>query len=331
MEMKRVLALTSCLIASTAIAQTDQPNAAQVTKAPAYAAHVDCSSQQVPATIILDKKQMVVGLSNATAFVKSAIDAAQCQIGQSAPRFLLTNVDIDLQTVTDEDGNIEVLFIGGLAGEADKTTTADTDFTYSVPTPGNYPRLAHNSIIDAIKAWFNPSKVPKPQNLAALITKAVTQLQDNATAFPALSQHQVKVSLKFAFLKDLTIEAEPKLGSVGVTAKWKYSSTATQTLTLTFADQTPTVSMSVSPSTHAAAGHYDFTVTAIPPSGFAGPVQGNISFLDGTTLLTTVQLQNGVAIVSAFPLDKGVHTLFAVYSGTLLDIVASSTTVQIVP
>lgn len=323
------LLVVFCLDLSATMAQTPQPAAAS--EVAHSAVQVDCSTKQIPATISLDKKQMTIGLTQATAYAKNAIDAAQCEIGTSARRFLLTNVDLDLQTVTDSDGTLEVLFIGGLAGELDRTTTADTDFTYSVPTPGNYPREAHSEILDAIKAWFHPEKAPKPQNLAALITKAVTQLQDNAAMFPALSQHQVKVSLKFAFLKDATIEAEPKIGSVGVTAKWKYSNTYTQTITLTFADQTPTITLNVAASAKLPAGHYDLTATALPPSGFPGPVDGAITFLDGTTPLQSVTLKNGVASLPGTSLISGVHTLSAVYSGSLLDTAASSASIQIVP
>ena len=314
---------------STAMAQSPAP--AATSHAAQSAVQVDCSTKRLPATISLDKKQMTIGLTQATAYVKNAIDAAQCEIGTSARRFLLTNVDIDLQTVTDADGTLEVLFIGGLAGELDRTTTADTDFAYSVPTPGNYPLEAHSEILDAIKAWFHPEQAPKPQNLAALITKAVTQLQENAAMFPALSQHQVKVSLKFAFLKDATIEAEPKIGSVGVTAKWKYSNTYTQTITLTFADQTPTITLNVATSAQLPTGRYDLTATALPPSGFPGPVDGTITFLDGTTALQSVNLKNGIAILPGKSLTSGVHTLTAVYSGSLLDSAASSASIQIVP
>jgi hypothetical protein len=291
---------------------------------------VDCAAKKIPATVSLDKKQMTIGLTQATVYVTNAIDAAQCEIGASAPRFLLTNVDIDLQSVTDSDGTLEVLFIGGLAGELDKTTTADTDFTYSVPAPGNYPLEARNAIIDVIKSWLHPSQAPKSQNLAALITQAVRQLEENKAMFPALSQHQVKVSLKFAFLKDATIEAEPKIGSVGVTAKWKYSQTYIQTMTLTFADQTPTVTLNVAASKFPV-GHYDLTATALPPSGFPGPVVGTITFVDGTVPIQSVSLQNGVAVLAGTSLASGVHTLSAIYSGTLLDRAASSATIQIVP
>jgi hypothetical protein len=301
--------------------------AAQTTVPPQHAtvlAKVDCSTAARPTLINLnDPKKNTVALQDAVSFVIAALNQATCQMGNTPSRFVLSTADIDLQTLRDTDGTLEVVFIGGLAGELDKSTTSELDFTYSVPAPINVPAL-HEEFL------FRRKKVGPAEHLAALIEGAMSQLQSNLNSFPSLSQHQVKVSMKFAFTKDGTVEAEPKLGSVGITAKLKLTSTETQTLTLTFADQVPIVTMSVSPSPAALGTLVNLVATVLPPVNSAEPVNGSIEFVDGLSSLQAVPVQNGIATYATSDLAKGVHTLSAVFKGDKFDNVASSATILIV-
>lgn len=285
---------------------------------------VDCSTAATPTLIKLnDPKKNTVALLDAVNFVIAALNQAKCQMANTPSRFVLTTADIDLQALRDNDKTLEVVFIGGLAGELDKSTTSELDFTYSVPTPINIPR-PHEELL------FRKKKVSPAENLAMLIEGAMSQLQSNLDSFPSLSQHQAKIIMKFAFTKDGTIEAEPKLGSVGITAKLKLTSTETQTLTLTFADQVPIVTLSVNPSPAAPGSPVSLIATALPPVNSASPVIGNIEFVDGITSLQTAPLQNGVATFVTSNLAKGVHTISAVFKGESFDSVASSTTILLV-
>ncbi len=51
-------------------------------------------------------------------------------------------------------------------------------------------------------------------------------------------------------------------------------------------------------------------------SAVVGPPTGEVKFYDGTTLLTTATLTNGVARFATSGLGQGTHSLLAVYGGS---------------
>lgn len=59
-------------------------------------------------------------------------------------------------------------------------------------------------------------------------------------------------------------------------------------------------------------------------SAVVGPPTGEVKFYDGTTLLTTMNLTNGVAEFNTSNLAQGTHTLSAVYGGSLTHLGSSS-------
>ena len=149
---------------------------------------------------------------------------------------------------------------------------------------------------------------------------------------PALSQHQIKVSIKFAVTKDGTLELEPKIGSVGIIAKFKRTDTATQTLTLTFADQVPVINLSSTASAPITTGvSVTLTATVAPPANSTVTPAGNVTFLDGNAVLGTQPLKNGFAALTVPSLGSGAHSITAVFGGDEhFDSTASSATVVVV-
>ena len=80
--------------------------------------------------------------------------------------------EFDFQTAKEKDGTLEVLFIGGLAGELDKTVTTETDFKYSVKKPTG-TKESHEY------AFHLPKEQTPEQALATAIVKALQQLDQN--------------------------------------------------------------------------------------------------------------------------------------------------------
>lgn len=108
---------------------------------------VNCPAPKSANTQILKSNKKFVNLAAATALVVDAINQAKCENYDPFARFQLTTADLDFQTLVDTDGTLEVLFIGGLAGELDKQVTSDSDFTYSVPTPVGAKPIAHEEML----------------------------------------------------------------------------------------------------------------------------------------------------------------------------------------
>lgn len=238
---------------------------------------------------------------------------------------------MDFQTLVDKDGTLEVVFIGGLAGELDKQVTSDSDFTYSVPTPvGVNPVDRTQMMIELVRK--PKRKVTPAKTLGEAIAAAMNQMAAGVGDLPALSQHQVKISIKYAFTKDGTLELEAKPYGVGVAFKYRKSVTTTQTLTLTFADQVPVVNLNVTPSSPIAEG-VSVTVIAsvVPPANSTVKPEGKVTFLDGNVSLGVRPLNNGFAGLIVPTLSSGVHSLTAVYgSDQRYDSVASTATVMVV-
>lgn len=164
-------------------------------------------------------------LADATRVAMAAVTSAQCQLGTDSKNFKLSTAEFDFQTATEKDGTLEVLFIGGLAGELDKTTTTEADFTYSVKKPA-VTKEAHEYSL-RLKA-LSPEQV-----LASAIVNAEQQLDQNPS-FEDLKDSKVGITITYAFKKDGTIELEPKFGSVSITGKVILTKTTTQKVTLTF-------------------------------------------------------------------------------------------------
>jgi hypothetical protein len=165
-------------------------------------------------------------LADATRIAMAAVTSAQCQIGSDSKSFKLTTAEFDFQAATEKDGTLEVLFIGGLAGELDQTVTAEADFTYTVEKPPTAKKTEDYAVL------FHKSPTPE-QALANAIISAKKQLDGNPS-FGDLKHAKVAITITYAFKKDGTLELEPKFGSVGVTAKDITTKTTTQKLTLTF-------------------------------------------------------------------------------------------------
>jgi hypothetical protein len=73
-----------------------------------------------------------------------------------------------------------------------------------------------------------------------------------------------------------------------------------------------------------------FTAVIVPNAPGTGTPTGSVSFYDGTVLLYTVQLMDGVATYSTAELSAGSHTIKAVYSGDADFIGSSSSLTQVV-
>jgi hypothetical protein len=156
----------------------------------------------------------------------AAVASAECQMGTDSKTFRLTTAEFDFQTATEKDGTIEVLFIGGLASDLDKSITTEADFTYSVKKPAQTE--------EAHEYALHLSKAPTPeQALATAIVNAEQQLDQNPS-FEDLKDSKVAITITYAFKKDGTIELEPKFGSVSITGKVILTKTTTQKVTLTF-------------------------------------------------------------------------------------------------
>jgi hypothetical protein len=165
-------------------------------------------------------------LTDAARIAMAAVTSAQCQMGTDSTNFKLATAEFDFQTATEKDGTLEVLFVGGLAGELDKTVTTEADFTYSVKKPAQ-TKEAHEYALHLPKA-------PTPeQTLAGAIVNAQKQLDQNPS-FEDLKDAKVAITITYAFKKDGTIELEPKFGSVSITGKVILTKTTTQKITLTF-------------------------------------------------------------------------------------------------
>jgi hypothetical protein len=278
---------------------------------------------------VLDKNKGTIKLGDAISAVQSAVNSAKCANYDPNGRFQLISADMDFQQEKDEDGNLEVLFIGGVAGEKEKQTILDTDFTYTVPivvnldTTHSEKLMSLHIVAGAAKAQdAKPNEVSAatsdPKDLGVAIAAAIAQLNTNVTGLPTLSQHQVKVSLKFVFTVDGTLELEPKIGSVGVTAKYKHTAIATQNLTLTFADSAPAVSLAFTPTPSLVGKPIALTVTAVSAVNPTRHVSGTVNFIvDGDVYKTggaplVAHLVNGIstdgAITFAAP---GTHVISA--------------------
>ena len=83
-------------------------------------------------------------------------------------------------------------------------------------------------------------------------------------------------------------------------------------LTVTQASTTTGLTSSSSSSTFGKA--VTFTATVKPVAPGAGTPTGTVTFYDGTTILGTVNLTNGVAKFVVFTLTRGQHSITAVYS-----------------
>jgi hypothetical protein len=296
---------------------------------------------------VLDKNKGTIKLGDAIAAIQSAVDSAKCANYDPNGRFQLISADMDFQTEKDDDGNLEVLFIGGLAGEKEKQTILDTDFTFTVPIEVN-PEKPNSEKLMALQILSGPAKAlsiqnheisaetTDPNDLGIAIANAIAQLNKGFNGLPILSQHQVKVSLKFVFTVDGTIEAEPKIGSVGITAKYKHSDIGTQNLTLTFADSAPTVSISALPSPTVVGKPVSLTVTAVSAANPTAHLSGIVNFiLDGNVYMqggkaVEVQLANGISTdgTITFP-AKGTHVISAYLGRTSTYDAATSTPIVI--
>jgi hypothetical protein len=205
MKAMNLLILVVALVSTQAIAQENN----------------DCDKPVIPI-----KTTGKATLADATRIAMAAATSAQCQLGSDSKNFKLTTAEFDFQTATEKDGTLEVLFIGGLAGELDKTVTTEADFTYSVKKPAQ-TKEAHEYALHL-------SKAPTPeQALAGAIVNAQKQLDQNPS-FEDLKDAKVAITITYAFKKDGTIELEPKFGSVSITGKVILTKTTTQKVTLTF-------------------------------------------------------------------------------------------------
>jgi hypothetical protein len=131
--------IVACLLlVSPYLAQTAGKNEFLIASSPT----VNCKNLKPADKEALKTKKKFINLSEATTFVVDAISQATCENYDPVGRFQLTTADLDFQTLVDNDGTLEVLFIGGVAGELDKQVTSDSDFTYSVPPQSRQRKLS---------------------------------------------------------------------------------------------------------------------------------------------------------------------------------------------
>jgi autotransporter-associated beta strand protein len=103
------------------------------------------------------------------------------------------------------------------------------------------------------------------------------------------------------------------ISSNGQTFRVNYTNT-TITLTRTLADTTTIVTSSANPSVFGQPITFTATVTPVPPA--TGTPTGFVTFEDGTTMLGTGTLVNGVAtFTTTTPLTLGTHSITAIYNG----------------
>jgi hypothetical protein len=313
------------LLVSPCLAQEPRQNHLQLSEPV-----VHCPSASQANKGNLDVNKDAVDLQTAIALVTDAINEAKCKNYDPDGRFQLTTADIQFQTLVDTNGSLEILFIGGITGELDKQVTSLSDFTYSVPTPLDAVPVDHSKL--RAEVLGAKPKVTPAKNLGDAIAAAMQQMEAGLGDFPELSQHQVKVSIAFAVTKQGGLELEPKIGSVGITAKLTRTNTATQTLTLTFADQAPTVNLTVTPSSPITGGSsVTMIATIVPPSNSSRVPKGEVTFLDGAIVLGTRRLVNGYAGITVPSLSPGAHSLTAVYgSDRIYDSAVSSASVMLV-
>ena len=115
-------------------------------------------------------------------------------------------------------------------------------------------------------------------------------------------------------------------GSHSITATYSGDSnynTATATLTQTV-KAASTTTLSANPAT-ATIGQTVQLTASVSPSSASGTVQ----FLDGSTVLGTVNIGNGTASLSVSTLALGSHAITAVYSGDASDTASNSTAVNV--
>jgi hypothetical protein len=181
----------------------------------------DCNKKVTPIKTIGK-----ASLADATRIAMAAVTSAQCQIGSDSKNFKLTIAEFDFQGITEQDRTLEVLFIGGLAGELDQTVTTEADFTYTVEKPTTAKKAEDYAVL------MHQSPSPE-QALANAIISAKKELDKNPS-LGNLKHAKVAITITYAFKEDGTLELEPKFGSVGVTAKDITTKITTQKLTLTF-------------------------------------------------------------------------------------------------
>jgi len=74
---------------------------------------------------------------------------------------------------------------------------------------------------------------------------------------------------------------------------------------------TTTLTTSVNPAAH----HAPVTLTASVAPALPGKITGTVTFMDGSTILTTAPVINGVAVFTTSDLSPGTHTITAIYNG----------------
>ena len=101
-------------------------------------------------------------------------------------------------------------------------------------------------------------------------------------------------------------------------------SPATVTVPITVTQVATTTSLTTSVNPSLMAGSVTFTATVTPTAGVA---TGNVTFLDGTTVLGSAALTHGVAALATTTLTAGAHTISAVYGGDTNCITSTSATI----
>lgn len=111
----------------------------------------------------------------------------------------------------------------------------------------------------------------------------------------------------------LSVGVHPITASYGGDVNFQDSTSGVLSQTVNPAATTTVVTSSPNPSVFGQIAVFTATVTAVPPS--AGFPTGNVTFLDGGTLLAISTLTNGQVIFTTSQLVPGAHSITARYSG----------------
>jgi hypothetical protein len=215
----------------------------------------------------------------------------------------------------DADGKPDVVLGSGvlLMGKGDGTLTAGTPLFASTVSqltpPPAYTLLTAPATVS----------IPRGEN-APFFALVFVNLQSGANA---------------VFIPNIGSSAEPtaKLmpGTYSLTAHYSgdatYAASVSGALNLTVASVAPKVA--VTSSANPSYTGEDVTLTATITSLFGAPT-GSVVFSDGSTVLGTVQVSNGVASFKGSFSTAGNHAITAAYSGDANNLAASGTLTQTV-
>ncbi len=196
------------------------------------------------------------------------------------------------------------------AGDANDTAATSAVLTLTVQ--------AASSVV--LTATPNPATVAAPVTLTATVTPASAtgnvKFLDGATLLGTVALTNGVATFSTSSLTQ---------GPHSITASYvgdSSDSSATSAVVTETVQASSSVALTATPNPATVGAPVTLTATVAPASA-----TGNVKFLDGTTLLGTVALTNGVASFSTSSLTQGPHSLTASYAGDANDTSAASAVV----